>query len=467
MKIAVLGGRGIPSIVTVLLLLVSFSMITYYDDDCHFVLAVQATEIHINNNHNDDVDSSNNQRNSIRRKLQQEGAIHIDTNNNNNPELANMNPGHNTPPGPTYIVPELLTECKPEKTSNMSTWHITDYNNKAAFITYNELSDFVDGPGLEKMKNENVNVEKSKKLRFAVCEFRPLTYYNHFPHAMQQLLRCFSWIMANPKLPRRILWPKGFFDNYFTDNLMHFLRRYYNLLLVHEYKDYYTSDMVHVKNTSLIKDDIELTDFVMLKDHAKIFQEVFVNHINNGLPINQTIGCTKEKRVPRISIINRTPTSKRNLMNDVELRDAIKNAFPSYEVTITYFEKIEYDEQLKVMMTSDIVISPHGAQLQHIMLMPAFQCSAVLEFFPPQYFNPDFYGSLSKTFGLKHSFFYMDNDLNGVMTPDASGTNTPYHKITSYEYKNYPMCLDIPEVLKAVTQLVNDWNQCCNKLLMM
>lgn len=58
----------------------------------------------------------------------------------------NMNPGDSTPPEPTYLAHELLTECKAGRTSNMSKWHITDYYNKAAFVTYHELS----GPGLEK-----------------------------------------------------------------------------------------------------------------------------------------------------------------------------------------------------------------------------------------------------------------------------------------------------------------------------
>lgn len=107
---------------------------------------------------------------NIRRKLQtNNGAISMNNNNNLLPIIFD-----DLPPPP----PILMTTCTVDKPSIMSEWHITDYNNTAAFIQYNELSDFLEGPGLTLYKNGDF-----KKLRFAVCEFRELKFYNHYPHA--------------------------------------------------------------------------------------------------------------------------------------------------------------------------------------------------------------------------------------------------------------------------------------------
>jgi hypothetical protein len=55
-----------------------------------------------------------------------------------------------------------------------SDWIRTDFTDRQYFNPYNELHDFLEGPGLDIPVTE---------LTYAVCEFRDLSWYFHFPHA--------------------------------------------------------------------------------------------------------------------------------------------------------------------------------------------------------------------------------------------------------------------------------------------
>lgn len=103
-------------------------------------------------------------------------------------------------------------------------------------------------------------------------------------------------------------------------------------------------------------------------------------------------------RDPRIAVLDRRGGS-RSLARPYELAEAIRSAAAadaksysntsdalhsnSLTVPVMYFEGKSFDEQVNFMSSTDILISPHGAQLISMPFMPSG--GAVIEFFPPDY----------------------------------------------------------------------------------
>jgi hypothetical protein len=65
---------------------------------------------------------------------------------------------------------QVATSCT---TTPMSEWIRTNFSDEKYFKSYDELGDFLEGPGLD----------NNTALTHAVCEFRDLSWYFHFPHA--------------------------------------------------------------------------------------------------------------------------------------------------------------------------------------------------------------------------------------------------------------------------------------------
>ena len=60
---------------------------------------------------------------------------------------------------------------------------------------------------------------------------------------------------------------------------------------------------------------------------------------------------------------------------------------------------------MKFFVNTDILISPHGAQLGSIPFLP--DCAAILELFPQYYWIPGYYGSLAKASGHPYYHLYL------------------------------------------------------------
>jgi Glycosyltransferase 61 len=278
---------------------------------------------------------------------------------------------------------------------------------------------------------------------------------------MQQLYRCWSWWETHPDLPAILLWKAGFFNNFVSDQFFGLLRTYYSIELITEYTDEYLMQSVRSKNTGLNENDIELTDYALLTpEQAATFRKLFLDKMTiNGAHVpNIPSGCTKEKRTPRIGILNRE--NSRNFTNIDEMVSTIQAKYPTYDVDATHFEGKILEEQIQFMMHTDILLTPHGAAEFLIIFMPSYQeCSSMIEFLPPLYIVPDFFGSLAKASSIQHSFFYM-KEYDDEIINDLE--KHKYHHLVTYEHRGDLQCISIPKMMDALSTLIDEWNQCCD-----
>ena len=102
-------------------------------------------------------------------------------------------------------------------------------------------------------------------------------------------------------------------------------------------------------------------------NHAETFRARTADYYNltrgGGCPSN-----TNNKTQPVIRILNRAPQSNRTLLNVDALQTALAEMTQS-TVDVVYFENKTFLEQVAFMMDTDILISPHGAQLTSINFM--------------------------------------------------------------------------------------------------
>lgn len=118
-----------------------------------------------------------------------------------------------------------------------------------------------------------------------------------------------------------------------------------------------------------------------------------------------------------------------------------------------YFKNKTFLEQVDFFAKTDIVISPHGAQLTGIPFMP--DCGAVLELFPKGYYLPAFFGTLANVSNLNHAFLYL-SEVDGKSEYSKFAAS----KETRLEARGAELCPPVHSVVQAVEQLVKEWKQC-------
>lgn len=251
--------------------------------------------------------------------------------------------------------------------------------------------------------------------------------------------------------------------------------------------DFTIPPYVYSKNTGLFLDDIELTDFALLRpqhanDLSQLFQQFIHNHCDNitsaassgnnngGIQLGGCIAGKSNNYHPKISILNRSTQSKRSILNVDQLLEEIIQSFPNSTVRVEYFEDNKtMIQQAQFFMESDIILSPHGAQLTGIIHQPSYDgCSQIVELLPQDYLVADYFGSLAKAAGVHHSFFYIQTDkrVNDTSTllehelPDPYGQHK-YHYYASSDYRNYQMCPTTTKLMASMQILVKNWQSCC------
>lgn len=139
------------------------------------------------------------------------------------------------------------------------------------------------------------------------------------------------------------------------------------------------------------------------EDHPSCFEEAAVMRHNEGgmsrdrrLEVYDLMRCKARSycNVTRVNKVNdqgspligltmfmRTgPRSFRNQTAVVEIFDRECKKVAGCKLTTAYSNNLTFCEQVKLMSMTDIVVSPHGAQLTNMFLMD--RNSSVLEFFP-------------------------------------------------------------------------------------
>jgi Glycosyltransferase 61 len=269
---------------------------------------------------------------------------------------------------------------------------------------------------------------------------------------MQQLYRCWSWWVANPQKQPILLFkrPAKTRENPFLDGFFKSLENAIELKILPNHR----AHGVCSKDTGKWEDDIAITDYAML-DPERELRNIFMHEMPNAIaPPCQSFD--DKIRFPRITILNRSLKSGRKLLNAEELVASIEATYPNQTAAIVYFEGMSFLDQVQVFLTSDIVMTPHGAQLTGIPFLPP--CSSVLEFFPRDYLVADYFGSLAAASGIDHSFFYLGNDT----IPESK----QYHYFVDAKYRNNTQCPQMEQVMAALANLIRNWNSCCSTIAM-
>lgn len=258
------------------------------------------------------------------------------------------------------------------------------------------------------------------------------------------------------------------------------------------------------------------------------------NNNNNEATSAETLAAGRKCELgPRITILNREES--RRLLNANDLVERLWNMSSSTwttggnattttttttrrlfteRPTVRYFEGRTFDEQVNVFQSTDILVSPHGAQLTGLVFMAAGsnnsssssrECGQVMEIFPDRYAIPYFFGSLAVQSGLSHSYMYLGrdeqnkSDVVGITanasaasaetnqtsglsvaslfeSPLASSSRTtttipaivmPWQNVAGetmekrFQARSAMLCPSLDAMAGAVLELVHDWHRCC------
>jgi Glycosyltransferase 61 len=336
---------------------------------------------------------------------------------------------------------------------------------------------------------------------FVVCRLHPVGK-SHFPHVMQQLYGCYSYWQEKihetiqPKRTPVLLVPpvmrgklehnpflKGFIEvmtsqlgvkviiddggQNHLDTIMESHNRNVTTMSLNQ------SLSLLSTNATLVAQEFGLSGGYILS-HAKEMNQLVLQHYhsNSTIPVINDAGISSSKKsfnatkatLPRIGILNRKPSNGRFLSNAESLRDSLVEALfknrsdAAYSIHIYFFEGRTFQEQVEFFQNTDIVISPHGAQLTGIpFLANNNSCSQVLELFPKRYWIPSFFGSLARNAGVNYSYLYLSEN-----PPEGEQATSLRERVRA---RAQSLCPNPLEIIAAVTDLVNDWQQCCNSLI--
>jgi hypothetical protein len=260
-----------------------------------------------------------------------------------------------------------------------------------------KLEEFLEGPGFDFQKNETR----------AACKFNfDQKHTPHFPHAMQQIYRCFSWWQANKDKEPFLIVPGK------QQVKMTFLKG-----MIERLRDVFGVRVVRMRSDLKVVRPIYTYDWEEQHSYA-MRNSKDANTLRDGFLERYKLGEAKtcHSKV-RIRILTRKNT--RSIQNVETLVKALEEAFLSRDMTtshsaevesirVTTFEKAPFRDQLEFLSQADILISAHGAGLTGIPFQP--KCAAVVELFPGGYFVPMFFGSLAAVSGVSHSFMYLGHD---------------------------------------------------------
>eukprot|EP00977_Amphora_coffeiformis_P019397 scaffold7213_cov166-Amphora_coffeaeformis.AAC.13 len=288
----------------------------------------------------------------------------------------------------------------------------------------------------------------------AVCvfvEFRG--YWTHFPHAMEQLYRCYSFWQLHPHLK-----PYLVFEGYLPDSLTFvwsvrrdILGKMFGVQELHNRSDIPVNSLVAepYRYSGWYDHPHQGIQFGGLQ-HADRWRKTVQTNWNLT-----TAGCQPGKSSPAIAILDRQPQSQRRIIN-VNLLKKAMSTLTDRPVQVHYFEKATFREQVEIMSNVDILISGHGAQLTSLHYMPT--CGGVLEFFPPGYYTPGFFGPLAATSGLHHGFIY--TGANRTAEWDESGIHMLGLRSAA---RALDICVPLKVTLESVKELILKWKQCCQR----
>lgn len=382
---------------------------------------------------------------------------------------------------------------------------------------YQNLSSFLSGPGLLATAVDDEQLSSSaspySNINTAICRFYETSTSQHFPHALQQFYRCWSWWRSHPDKQAVLLGPsrhRGFRPvqrpDFFT-NLVDTLslasttisttnhsrplleRQTYHPRLAADDPQLIgnNSTMTHHQHQMLVQSNFERGDkFAMATPrHALDLRKAVLEMTRRqsvvagnekgardwetGCPIENDSSGTAPL-LPRISILNRdASTSRRSLLNAEQLAATLAQAFyhgassaaspppdSSARIPIVYFENKTFEEQVEFWDYNDIVLSPHGAQLSGIPFLAS--CGSVLEIFPLGLYLPFYFGSLAaEAAGVAYTAVYTS------VTGDWKAENAEHQRDigTRQQTRRRNVCPSVDVVVEETFRLIESWRVCC------
>jgi Glycosyltransferase 61 len=279
-------------------------------------------------------------------------------------------------------------------------------------------------------------------------------------------------------------------DNRFVQGFLDALKTAINLTIVYDDDD---DDEVPTSSSSYdfptmakpkLESNRDLYDYRMhsIQDGPNLRTAVLKTLTNStSAATEQTTVCSNRNGgplFPRITILNRRKT--RRILNAQEMQQAILGlrlgGTTQPMVRVEYFEGgRSFAEQVSVLANTDLLISPHGAQLTGLAFLPS-PCSAVLEIFPRGYWIPKFFGSLAATSGVhQHACLYLgagahhggDQQHRGVVVNRTHQVQEATQSVRDrFRTRSQNMCLPLNQTLQAIQQMIHSWQQCCDKQVM-
>lgn len=312
------------------------------------------------------------------------------------------------------------------------------------------IANFLEGPGLAEWHDESIPD--------ATCKFRKTSHHSeqHLPHAMQQLYRCFSWWHANPQKQPVLLSPPVT-DVPYVQGFLKMLQDVIHLKIVTEREGRkavrpivdYSFHGMHQDGGYKMRSP---GDFDELRKKVKLFyQEKLPEHA--GCPEHtgpRHDGSERPLPLPVVTILNRRAGSGRHLLYAEELQKVIQKEFGVKVKLVDSMDGLDFMQQIQVMQSSDILISPHGAQWTTVPFLP--RCSHSFEIFPEGYVTPKFYGSLAAS--ASHSYWFVAGEANRM------GDLETRRDALAQQVCLSPNTLQ-GQFLPSLRNAIHEWQQCC------
>jgi Glycosyltransferase 61 len=311
-----------------------------------------------------------------------------------------------------------------------------------------ELDELVEGPGLYDIRENR-----------SACEFQNVEHSGHFPHAMQQMYRCFSYWMASaedakyPKRDRYLVVSRRPMGTEFMKGFVQQLRLTFGVKVV---------NLRH--NLKIVRPSNFSTGFASRNAFAMRGQNdarALRDGIWKAYGIPQSTACggldPTNATTVRIGILDRKVTRKLHnlgaIVRAIE-REMHKEPLLRAKFVIGDFEYQTFQEQVEFLSGVDVLVSPHGAQLTGIPFLP--NCASVLELFPTGYLIPQYFGSLAAVAGVTHSYMYLGG-------PDADREAKVAMKTLESRdaARAVNLCPHPDAVARSVVELVREWHRCC------
>lgn len=235
-----------------------------------------------------------------------------------------------------------------------------------------------------------------------VCELHPVHQLNmnHIPHFSQTAFPCWSILQSYPHV-KKYMRLNGMVRDQFTSewiqDLLHVFESQ-NITLLHHGQDVSVSTSSEsvwyaqlkngpfggfprqVENTKWgPKFELENAQYFLQTEHVHSLQKAVL-----GEKYQESTSELSDEPI-RIVLIDRK-NHTREWIHVQETKDAIENIYDASEVVVDFVSNPSgsLETQANTMHSSDIIISPHGAQLTNLAFVRP--CTAVLELFPRGYY---------------------------------------------------------------------------------